>query len=318
MTTWKKMDYNKYSLDQLEKWVSNAVDATEISPKEIYDTIYNVVSEQYDYFKRHSNRCHELMVMLNGPSEIEFDTTLDEIDSTPKVCDKDDKSPECQKAWTSFWEEYYYPEEHKEPKVEDIMPPWGHSDMEALRYTEEEMNAMCDKAASDDEKEKCREYNLREAEYYNKRAELDLNPGPHKSYIGWNTVSEYQFNEMFPNREKFKNEISRNDSNRLKYEEGWIYESPDGGKTVTKRKVGSLEKTIVKADGYSTSEKPKKWVLPVQQSVIDGTDDYYVNFPDDLLEAANLKQGDQVEWVDNHNGTWTIKKVIKTLSIDEC
>ncbi len=38
------------------------------------------------------------------------------------------------------------------------------------QYTEEEMNAMGD-AASD--KEKCREYNLREAEYYTKRAELD-------------------------------------------------------------------------------------------------------------------------------------------------
>ena len=38
------------------------------------------------------------------------------------------------------------------------------------QYTEEEINAMCDAAA---EKEKCREYNLREAEYYTKRAELD-------------------------------------------------------------------------------------------------------------------------------------------------
>jgi hypothetical protein len=82
---------------------------------------------------------------------------------------------EYKKSWTSFWEENYYPEEYKEPKLEDIMPPWGHSDMEALRYTEEELNAMCDKAASDDEKEKCREYNLREAEYYDKRAKLDMN-----------------------------------------------------------------------------------------------------------------------------------------------
>ena len=53
------------------------------------------------------------------------------------------------------------------------MPPWGHSDMEALRYTEEELNAMCDKAELDQKKEKEREYNLREAEYYNKRAQLD-------------------------------------------------------------------------------------------------------------------------------------------------
>jgi len=50
----------------------------------------------------------------------------------------------------------------------------GYDDFESplpAQYTEEELNAMCD-AASD--KEKCREYNLREAEYYNKRALLDL------------------------------------------------------------------------------------------------------------------------------------------------
>jgi len=47
-------------------------------------------------------------------------------------------------------------------------------------YTEEELNAMCD-AAQD--KEKCREYNLREAEYYNKRAQLDLE----KSKYYWGT-----------------------------------------------------------------------------------------------------------------------------------
>ena len=41
-------------------------------------------------------------------------------------------------------------------------------------YTEEELNAMCDKAASDQEKEKCRDYNLREAEYYNQRAKIDI------------------------------------------------------------------------------------------------------------------------------------------------
>jgi len=62
---------------------------------------------------------------------------------------KDDSSEECKKSWTSFWEENSYSQE-------------------SSQYTEEEMNAMCDKAASDQEKEKCREYNLREAEYYNK------------------------------------------------------------------------------------------------------------------------------------------------------
>lgn len=48
------------------------------------------------------------------------------------------------------WENHYYP--HPNQPV----------------YTEEELAAMCDKAASDQEKEKCLEYNLRESEYYDK------------------------------------------------------------------------------------------------------------------------------------------------------
>lgn len=43
-----------------------------------------------------------------------------------------------------------------------------------INYTEEELNSMCDKAASDQEKQQCREYNLREAEYYNQRSRLDI------------------------------------------------------------------------------------------------------------------------------------------------
>jgi hypothetical protein len=54
-------------------------------------------------------------------------------------------------------------------------------------------------------------------------------------------------------------------------------------------------------------DKVVKWQLPVQ---LDGlTGDCYVEFPDDLLEAANLKEGDQVEWVEQGNGSYLIKKV---------
>jgi hypothetical protein len=44
---------------------------------------------------------------------------------------------------------------------------------------------MCDKAASDDEKQKCREYNLREAEYYDKRAKLDADYAAIKAAGGY-------------------------------------------------------------------------------------------------------------------------------------
>lgn len=39
-----------------------------------------------------------------------------------------------------------YEELKKNTLKDDCMPPWGHSDMEALRYTDEELNAMCDAA----------------------------------------------------------------------------------------------------------------------------------------------------------------------------
>ena len=53
-------------------------------------------------------------------------------------------------------------------------------------------------------------------------------------------------------------------------------------------------------------DKVVKWHLPVE---MHPSGEYYVLFPDDLLEAANLKEGDQVEWNDNNNGSYTLRKV---------
>jgi hypothetical protein len=68
------------------------------------------------------------------------------------------------------------------------------------------------------------------------------------------------------------------------------------------------------ADGFwyrdsEKSDKVVKWQLPVQQSNVDGVGDYYIEFPDDLLEAANLKEGDQVEWIDRKDGSFELRKV---------
>ena len=55
-------------------------------------------------------------------------------------------------------------------------------------------------------------------------------------------------------------------------------------------------------------DKVVKWVLPVERKIEDGIDDYYIQFPDDLLEAANLKPGDEIEWVDRNDGTFILRK----------
>jgi hypothetical protein len=57
-------------------------------------------------------------------------------------------------------------------------------------------------------------------------------------------------------------------------------------------------------------DKVVKWQLPVEA---DASGEYFVQFPDDLLDAANLKEGDTVEWVDNTDGTYTLRKVTKPL-----
>ena len=67
-------------------------------------------------------------------------------------------------------------------------------------------------------------------------------------------------------------------------------------------------------------KKDKKWVLTVEevQDAETGKDEYYVQFPDDLLGAANLKEGDDVEWVDQGDGSYLLKKVEKkTMTYNE-
>jgi hypothetical protein len=66
--------------------------------------------------------------------------------------------------------------------------------------------------------------------------------------------------------------------------------------------------------------KVKKWVLPVEECKDADTDEteYFVSFPEDLLESADLKEGDQVEWVDQGDGSCLIKKVTQPLGMDEC
>ena len=181
-------DYKKYSLDRLNEWMQDALSVSEATPQEIYVTIKKVVQENYYIHKNETEKCYELLALLNGNGKGHI--TVGNGFYPPNenlICDKDDPSPECKGAWNNFWEEHYYPEEVKD----DGMRPWGHSDLEYL---------------------------------------------------------------------------------------------------------------------VSNSKKDKviKWQLPVE---VHPSGEYYVQFPDDLLEAANLKEGDQVEWVDQKDGSYVLKKV---------
>ena len=70
-----------------------------------------------------------------------------------------------------------------------------------------------------------------------------------------------------------------------------------------------------KAEADEKKDKVVKWVLPVEA---DPNGEYFFTLPDDLLEAANLKEGDTVEWIDQGDGSYVLKKVLKLLRMDEC
>ena len=140
--------YKKYSLEQLDEWVHDAINCEDLTPQEIYDTIVNAVDENVEYHKKHLTRNIDLLSLLKGQRPVNLNESVSEA---------------TNKDWTDFWEEDYYPEE-------------------SHHYTEEELDAMCDAAAEQEERDKCREYNMREAEYYNQRAKLDADYAKSKYY----------------------------------------------------------------------------------------------------------------------------------------
>lgn len=151
-------DYKNYSLENLENWLHDALSSAEASPHEIYSTIRKVAQDTYNYHKEQSQRCFGLLELMSGHRPVDLSATGETF-----VCDKDDSSPECKSAWTSFWE----------------------------------------------------------------------------------------------------------------------------------------------------GDKVKTWRLPVEECKDADTDEieYFVTFPDDLLDAANISEGDQLEWIDNNDGSFTLKKV---------
>lgn len=166
--------------------------------------------------------------------------------------------------------------------LDDCMPPWGHSDLEYLSKHKEPVS--CDK---DDPSPECKgawnsfweEENITKADGYS------VNTKSHSEYY-------YDYTRNDPNR---KNPF-------LTYNEAIA-----AGWTMTD-------------DGFWIKEDAKKWVLPVEEAKDVDTDktDYFVTFPDDLLEAANLKEGDEIEWVDKGDGSYLLRKVTKPLGPDEC
>ena len=163
--------YRKYSLEQLDNWVNDALSCEDLTPQDIYNTVVKCVDESVEHHKKHLTKSIELLSLLKGHREVDFGVGNDEPWEYDAAGAKFPKTE--RKDWRDFWEGY-----------DDFESPLP------TQYTEEEMDAMCERAATENDKDKCREYNLREAEYYNKRAQLDAEYEAIKAASGYDWTSE--------------------------------------------------------------------------------------------------------------------------------
>ena len=102
---------------------------------------------------------------------------------------------------------------------------------------------------------------------------------------------------------------------KLKQEEVDDYMRPWGHSDMESLSQYTDEEMDAMCDNAAKEDKVVRWQLPVEEDAVNG--EYFITFPDDLLEAANLKQGDDVEWIDNNDGSFILKKSEKQLNHDE-
>ena len=108
--------YKKYSLEQLDNWVNDAVNCEDLTPQDIYETIVKCVDESVEYHKKYFEKSTELLSLLKGnrvvpdlSPELQAIKEAGGFEWTPDVPKINNAN---QKDWNDFWEEHYYPEEH--------------------------------------------------------------------------------------------------------------------------------------------------------------------------------------------------------------
>ena len=124
-------DYKKYALGQVENFLYDAM-STDATAQEIYDVIKGVVEDNYVVYTKSADQAKELLDLLNGNQKhSEYYYDYDRNRPVVKTCDKDSTSEECKNSWNDFWED---------PNYDDTEL------MTNLQYTDEELDAMCEKA----------------------------------------------------------------------------------------------------------------------------------------------------------------------------
>lgn len=71
-------NYKKYSLEQLDNWVNDALNCEDLTPQDIYNTIIKCVDESVEYHRKYLTKSIELLSLLKGNRSVNFDFTTKE------------------------------------------------------------------------------------------------------------------------------------------------------------------------------------------------------------------------------------------------
>lgn len=66
---------------------------------------------------------------------------------------------------------------------------------------------------------------------------------------------------------------------------------------------------------WTPQSSKSRWHLSVEK--LFGSDDYFIKLPEDLLDKVGWETGDDLEWIDNFDGSFTIRKQKKLNSEEQ-
>jgi len=159
--------YKKYSLEQLDNWIHDAINCEDLTAQEIYDTIVKCVDDVVNYHKKELSKSTDLLSLLKGHREVDFGVGNDEPWDYTATGEKFPTTTEAtQKDWVDFWEEAYYPEEYS--------------------------------------KESVREFEAKERDYERKRAQLDAEYEAIKAAGGYEWTPESNHNKYYYDADRNK------------------------------------------------------------------------------------------------------------------
>ena len=104
--------YKKYSLEQLDNWIHDAVTCEDLTAQEIYDTVTKCVEDCAEYHKRELSKTTELLSLLKGHRSLEIDTSTKDKEREYNMKEQayydkrarlDAISQASDKDWNDFW-----------------------------------------------------------------------------------------------------------------------------------------------------------------------------------------------------------------------